>query len=207
MKRAGFYFDGFNVYHAICSILRPHLKWVSYCALADRLKAADEEVSIVKVFSAIANWKPLSANRHHAFNRANRHYGAKIILGSFKGRSESCRNCKATWTGHEEKESDVNLALQLLDDCYRDLIDVAYIITTDSDLTPAAALVRTRFPGMDLVTVSCLGRSHSKEILKVCQRKANISEQLLERCLMPEEILDEQGNTIAVRPKEYDPPT
>lgn len=35
-------------------------------------------------------------------------------MGQFKNKPKECKQCHAKWTSHEEKETDVNLALALL---------------------------------------------------------------------------------------------
>lgn len=110
-----------------------------YRTLCERMKSNDEEVGVVKVFSAIANHFPDSARRHELYNRALRIRGVKPILGEFKDIPESCKppkGCGRTWTGHEEKESDVNIALHVLDDLHQGLVDVVYLVTNDTDQVP-----------------------------------------------------------------------
>lgn len=204
--RAGFYIDGFNFYHAVNDLGQPHLKWMSYARLAEALLNRDESVAIVRFFSALATHRPASMARHVELNAALRAEGVDIVLGQFKGRNTRCKACGAQWKHPEEKESDVNVALHLLDDCYRGLIDVAYIVSTDSDIAPAARMVRQRLPHIQLVTVSTPGRSHSKEMLSVCQRKARATQALVEACLLPEKMFDSDGDLVATRPAEYSPP-
>ena len=38
-KRVACYVDGFNLYHAIDDLRKPHLKWVNLWALAESLSA------------------------------------------------------------------------------------------------------------------------------------------------------------------------
>ena len=46
----------------------------------------------------------------------------------------------------EEKRTDVNIAVFMLDDAYRDMCDQFVIFSSDSDLVPAVNMVRLRFP-------------------------------------------------------------
>jgi uncharacterized LabA/DUF88 family protein len=46
----------------------------------------------------------------------------------------------------EEKGSDVNLAVQLLNDAWRDSFDCAVVVSNDSDLAEAMRLVKVHHP-------------------------------------------------------------
>jgi len=46
----------------------------------------------------------------------------------------------------EEKGTDVNIALQMLDDSYQGLCDRIILVSGDSDLVPAIELIKKRHP-------------------------------------------------------------
>jgi hypothetical protein len=54
--RVACYIDGFNLYHAIADLGKPHLKWVDLFALAQSLCRAEETLVKVAYFSAYATW-------------------------------------------------------------------------------------------------------------------------------------------------------
>lgn len=202
MKRAGFYIDGYNVYHAICETSVNHLKWCSYSAVAKALAGKGEEVAFVKYYSAVAEHYPNSAFRHKIYLNALRATGVKCRLANFKEKSQGCRACNASWVGHEEKESDVNLCIDLLDDAYQGLIDVAYIVSSDSDITPAVKRVRVRFPKIELVAVKIVDRGLSSAIKQACHRDVHLSRAVLRNSRLPERV--QAGNKIvAWCPSQY----
>ena len=205
-KRTGVYFDGYNFYHAVADLGINHLKWMSYGRLAQLLMGKAERVEFVKVFSAFATHKPNSYRRHRELAIALAAEGTECIMGQFKEKNLWCPGCRRSHTGHEEKETDVNIAIHLLADCFADRIDVAYIVSTDSDLTPALRMVRKLFPRIELVTVATPGRKHSFELASACQRKATANKRMVEMCLLPQVIKDTIGKVVATRPSEYDPP-
>jgi len=54
-KRAAFYIDGFNLYHAIDALAKPHLKWFSLVDYANFVTAQRGEPLVhVHYFSALA---------------------------------------------------------------------------------------------------------------------------------------------------------
>jgi len=64
--------------------------------------------------------------------------GVNTILGNFKRKDRKRPKCFSKWTGHEEKETDVNIALYLL------------------DLAPAIRLVKKLFPKKCITTIALL---------------------------------------------------
>jgi uncharacterized LabA/DUF88 family protein len=67
-------------------------------------------------------------------------------MGQFKKKPKECKKCHAQWTSHEEKETDVNLALALLDLAYKDQYDHSFILTRDSDIAPANTQGKAELP-------------------------------------------------------------
>jgi hypothetical protein len=66
----------------------------------------------VYYFSAYAVWQPRKVGRHIAYVKALRAVGVTVVLGQFKQKDRRCPACNHTWVGHEEKETDVNIAIR-----------------------------------------------------------------------------------------------
>lgn len=73
-----------------------------------------------------------------------------IHFGKWVSKDMTCRQCGATWSRAEEKMSDVNIAVQLVQDAYEGVFDVAFLISADSDLTGPVRTVQERFPDKDV---------------------------------------------------------
>jgi hypothetical protein len=117
--------------------------------------------------------------------------------------------CSHTWEKPQEKETDVNIALHLLDDAYQDVFDVVYLLTADSDQGATARMMKRRFPKKRLTTVVPPGREPSKAILSHTNHKLKLPVEYLEDCLLPSfGLIGPKSNpTVAFkRPTEYDPP-
>ncbi|CAA7616379.1 NYN domain-containing protein [Magnetospirillum sp. UT-4] len=199
--------DGFNLYHAIDGLGRPHLKWVDLMGLARCfIGTRSQQLDDLFYFSAYATWRPDSAKRHRAYVAAIQAMGATPVMGHFKDKTRWCPACKNRSVGHEEKETDVNIALALLDQAYRDLYDHAFLVTGDSDIAPAVRLVLSHFPNKKITVIAPPHRPHSSELIQAATTKAKITPAHVERCLMPRIITDAGGNLVATRPVEYDPP-
>ncbi len=87
MNRVIAYIDGFNLYHAIDELGKPHLKWLDLWNLSASIARPHEQLVTVNYFSAYANWKPASAQRHRIYVKALKHQGAACIMGHFKEKS------------------------------------------------------------------------------------------------------------------------
>lgn len=202
--------DGFNLYHAVAALKRPDLKWFDLRALMGQFIDPDvHELCEVFYFSAFATWLSGPYKRHQQFVEAIKAGGSTPILGQFKEKDRRCRSCGAKWVAHEEKETDVNIALWLLREAYKDNFDEAFVVSRDSDLTPAIRMVREEFPGKAVKMISPPAAGHSKEMAQLVGKKklASIKAIHLERSLMGSVIHDPDTNiVVAHRPAEYDPP-
>lgn len=131
--------------------------------------------------------------------------GVIPILGQFKMKNRKCPACDHRWVGHEEKETDVNIALFLLNLAYEDQFDRALVISNDSDLAPAIRMVRKCFPEKRITTVAPPGLFHSRELMQASSDKTKIRVEHLERCLLPLVVADPSGLISVSRPHEYMP--
>ncbi|SHJ13398.1 Uncharacterized conserved protein, LabA/DUF88 family [Aureimonas altamirensis DSM 21988] len=207
MRRVACYVDGFNLYHSIDDLRKPHLKWLDIWALAQSICRPDEQLVKVAYFSAYATWRTEAYARHREYVAALRNAGVECHMARFSEKSASCRSCGTTWKQHEEKETDVHFSLTLLEDAIDSVFDRAIIISADSDHVPAARRVRTRYPGKQVFCATPPGRhGHARELLKVCNSGTMITQGRLARCLLPAEVRDAGGNLIASRPNGYTPP-
>ncbi len=196
--RVAAFVDSFNLYHALRDLGRDHLKWLNLRMLCEHF-ARRPALSLVDVFyfSAYATWRPSSYRRHREYVRALQANGVKAVMGRFKGRD------------HEEKETDVNIALHLLLGGLRGRFDRALLVSGDSDLAPAVRLLRAEAPGVDVRILTPPDRLHSMELVNAagglkCGRR--IDPIHVERSLLPREVRDRTGRLVASRPPEYEPP-
>ena len=206
MIRVRAYVDGYNLYHAIKRLRDPHLKWVDLWKLVDRF-VPNRTAQLVGVdyFSAYATWLPPQMARHKAYVAALEVQGVRPIMSSFKEKDRRCPSCGHGYKGHEEKETDVRIALAILNDARLDLYDRAVIVSRDSDIVPAAELVKAAFPEKEVYALAPPSLGHSNEMLRLCNGKQKIKRKHVEESLLPAQLVDRAGNPIA-RPVEYDPP-
>ncbi|MBC8554481.1 MAG: NYN domain-containing protein [Candidatus Brocadiales bacterium] len=145
------YIDGFNLYYG--SLKNTPFKWLDLNELC-RLLLPKHQINKIKYFTAFVKSRPNDLNmpiRQQMYLRALRTLpNIEIIAGHFLTQEvnmpvagcnpKSQRYVKVIKT--EEKGSDVNLATHLLSDGYKGKIDVAVLITNDSDLVGPVKIVR-----------------------------------------------------------------
>lgn len=200
-----FYFDGFNLYHALVKFRDDKVKWLDLAALAKRLiSPATETITGIHYFSAYADWLPGPMARHEEYVKALKVTGVDCIMGHFKVKDRHCNSCGAQWHAHEEKETDVSIGINLLNGAYKGHYEKAYLITRDSDLLPAVRMVRAEFPQKEIVAVAPPLMGHSNDLITVCQSKKKITPKQIQSCLMPQHIRDAHGQIVATRPTRYD---
>jgi hypothetical protein len=203
MRKVIAYIDGFNLYHAIDDLRKPHLKWLDLKALATSICGENETLVATKYFSAHATWLPSAFIRHKVYVAALRHVGVECYIGHFKEKHRRCAKCGATWIAHEEKETDVAIAVELVADAFLNRFDRALIISADSDLVPAIKIVKTHFPKKAVNVIAPPGRkAHARDLNPLFE----ITQGRLAKCMLPASANDASGATVFERPTSYDPP-
>ena len=210
MRRVACFIDGLNLYHALP---RNHHKWLNLKALVERLMASRVETLVsVNYFFAHAEWRPAAYGRDRQYVAALKATGVNVVLGHFKTKDRFCDLCRGHFLGHEEKETDVNIALHMLNAAYKGGYDKAILISRDSDLAPVLRMIRREFPKLEIEVVAPpnFGRPHlrhSIDLVNLATSKKNIRTRQIEACLLPRQVIDPRtGKTAATRPAAYDPP-
>jgi uncharacterized LabA/DUF88 family protein len=211
INRVAVFVDGFNLYHGVRELHRPHLKWLDLRLLASKMiRRKSQSIVGIYYFSAMADHDPARAARHREYINALQVCEVTPVLGKFKDKDKRFRCCMGCPHPHyettkEEKETDVNIALAMLNMAYKRLYDSAILISADSDLAPVIRLLRTEFPKLS-ITVAAPPCRGSKVLEAEATEYRKISSRLIARCLLAEKIVDPGGNVVATRPSDYDPP-
>jgi len=103
-----------------------------------------------------------------------------------------CKSCGHAWRQSEEKKTDVNIAVRLLDDAYDDRFDTAVVISGDSDLVPPIKSVRARFPSKRLVVASPPKRV-SGELRGAADAALTISDRTIRANRLPNPVITSTG--------------
>ena len=92
MTRVACYVDGFNLYHAIADLNKPHLKWVDLQALASSLCRDKETLVKVAYFSAYATWLPGPYARHRVYVAALTQLGVECHMARFQRANDALQS-------------------------------------------------------------------------------------------------------------------
>ena len=109
--------------------------------------------------------------------------------------------------GHEEKESDVNFAVELLNRAWRKEFDRAIIVTADTDIVPVLQMIKRDHPALQLTAAIPERRyGNALALRNACHDSLRIKETHLLNSLFSENVADVNVNVLATRPQKYKPP-
>ena len=207
-KRTAIYVDGFNLYH---SLLKGNdsVKWLDLKALSGALLNRSNEIALIRYFTARVSNTPSDQNlalRQDVYLRALKAHIPELTIqiGQFKTEKKikpvvsPPPSFIEIWH-REEKGSDVNLAVHLLNDAWHDRYDVALVISNDSDLAEALHLVQSLGKPVGVATRFDRPTSQLRQNSDFQRRITNTH---LTKSQMPEKIKDSTGLVIS-RPAEW----
>jgi len=184
------YIDGFNLYFGALKGT-PH-RWLDVSKFCS-LMLPGNDVQAIKYFTALVTPRPDDPQqpiRQQTYLRAlNTLPGLSITLGHFLSHVVTmplARNCKGKTEyvrviRTEEKGSDVNLAVHMLNDAYQNRYDIAVIVSNDSDLVEAIRIVTMelgkrvgvlnphRYPSRTLLAHATFFKTIRKGVLQASQ--------------------------------------
>ena len=203
-KRIIVFIDGFNLYHAIDALHKDHLKWLNLRSLSEAFsKNSTEQIETVYYFTALATWLPECMQRHKAYIKALESQNVTTVFGHFKKKNVKCNVCQSKWITREEKESDVNIAIYLLNEAHLDNFDKAFIITADSDLVPAIQMALDTFSEKEIVVLTPPNRYRIAREIRSKVETIKIREKHLKNNLLPAILYNEDGTVMIKRPEKY----
>ena len=204
--RVKVYIDGFNLYHAIDEIrpYKAHLKWVDLWGLSESLIKPSENLVGVEYFSAFKKTNIARFKRHEQYVAALEYQGVSTNMGKFKQKKTKCMAaCKQEFTAWEEKETDVHIAVKMVEDAFTDQFDKAILITADTDLIPPMESIRSYHSDKVVVVIAPPKRKGRCRALNPIYE---IPTSKINQNLLPENATDKKGKVIFQRPQEYTPP-
>ena len=199
--RVADYVDGFNLYNGMHDARRRRGLWLDLESLLRSLLRGGQELTAVHYFTAMVQGQ--GRQRQQTYLKALEEHCkvTHLHVGRFQAKSVNCRQCGHTRVSYEEKESDVSLAVQLVEDAAIDAFDHALIVSGDSDMAPAIRSVRRIAPSKRLVAVFPPKRS-SVTLKGAVDATLNIFDKVPERHQLPEKIQAADG-TVVERPVHW----
>jgi len=140
------YIDGFNFFYG--AIKGGPYKWLNLERFFTLLRGEDD-VCRIHYFTAIVN-DPASQAVQEVYLQALRTLPLlNIILGKYKEKRVACKVVACTHAAerqfrvNEEKRTDVNIAVQMMEDAYERRCEQFIVVSGDSDLVPPVQRVRS----------------------------------------------------------------
>lgn len=152
-KRVTFYIDGFNFYFGLRRTRRANAQWGKYywidmVKFCESFLGPDQVLAKVIYFTA-SPLKPQKSSRQSAFLNVNKLINGdrfEIVRGKYIEKNIVCPFCNSDISRPEEKRTDVNISIRMIDDCVQNLTDIVALVSADSDLVPPIELIQHRFP-------------------------------------------------------------
>lgn len=202
--RTYIYIDGFNLYYR--ALRNTPFKWLDLQSLFSNILGQQNNVLHIKYFTALVSGRldPNQPIRQKTYLRAIQKYipNLTIYYGHFLSHevdapishTDPLQFARVIKT--EEKGSDVNLAVHLLNDAWMDLYDCAIIVSNDSDLAEALKIVKIQLKKM--VGIISPVKNPSRELMQYANFIKVIRKGVLAVSQLPNQI---PGTNI------YKPPT
>ena len=195
--RTYIYVDGFNLYYG--ALKGTSWKWLDLVALFEKVLQPHHEILTIKYFTARVSGTPgdqSKPQRQDVYLRALRRYRpqVEVYFGHFLSHSVRAplvrpvgRRRMVEVIKTEEKGSDVNLAVQLLNDGWLDAYDCAIVATNDSDIAEAMRIVRQHHGKRIGLVTPGTGRP-SRQLMAHAHFSRHVRPNALRRSQLPDPI-------------------
>lgn len=202
MIRVIAYVDGFNLYFGLRSKGWRRYYWLNPWVMAQNLLKPGQQLEAVKYFTARISadtGDPGKRRRQSSWLEAvETVVGVQVIYGHYLPKPLKCHSCGATWISHEEKMTDVNMAVEILRDAFDDAFDTALLISADSDLAPVLEAIRARLPAKRVIVV-CPPDRQSKKLESVATATFRLGRKVLQESQLPDQYV-KPGGFVLRRP-------
>ena len=193
------YIDGMNLYYRALRSTR--WKWLDLLSLCERALHPRHRILKIKYFTTRVLETPhdrRKSERQNTYLYALQHYRRERVetyLGHFLRKpakfpladpAENGRVVEVIRT--EEKGSDVNLSVHLLNDAWKDRYDCAVLITNDSDMAEGMRLTKLEHPGKRLGLMSPNRKHSSIELRRHADFFMNMKSRWLRDSQLPDPI-------------------
>jgi len=196
------YIDGFNLYYG--SLKGTTHKWLDVKALFNAILRPQNDIQKIKYFTARVSSRPdnpdAPTRQDHYLQALAAHIPEiEIIEGHYIQKPVTMRLVKKlpgrrSWyvkvLKSEEKGSDVNLAVQLVNDAWHNRFDCAVVCSNDGDLADAVRIVKAERHKSVVVTVpgNSLLRPASVVLRRWASKTMHIPVAALARSQLPNRI-------------------
>jgi uncharacterized LabA/DUF88 family protein len=200
MHRVRVYIDGFNLYYGMHTAFGRRYLWLDVEALSGLLLRPRQCLDRVRYFTARISNDHAGEQRQDTYLQALRARSTclDLVEGRFQQTRQRCAACGAVRIRYEEKETDVSVAVALVEDAARDAYDTALVVSGDSDLCPAVRAAKRLRPGRKVVAVFPPKRQ-SDPLRYAADGILRIDRSMLRRAQLPGTVVT-AGGIVLERP-------
>lgn len=194
-ERLVFYIDGFNLYFGLKESGWKRYYWLNLQEMCTKLIRPNQKVVKVRYFTARINQTNEDKRlRQLTYLEALESLPlVEIHYGIYLATPQKCFRCGHTFLKHNEKKSDVNIAVKMLVDAMDDLYDSAVLISADSDLTPPIEAIKKYFPEKRVLLFFPPNR-HSASLKDICHSYCGVLRKTtFLRSQLPDTVLSKTG--------------
>lgn len=204
------YVDAFNLYYG--ALRKTPYKWLDISKLFKRMLKPTDELVKIKYFTAEVQALPHDPKqpvRQQIYLRALRTIpNLEIVLGHYqqhysyllKPQSKPGKPIYVGGLKAEEKKTDVNMAVRLIEDGLDKAYDLAILVTNDGDLEDALRFVTKRLE-LPVGIFNPIEKRTSKALMKYASFVKTIRPRAIKKCLFPRELEDSKGKFY--KPKRW----
>lgn len=199
------YIDGFNLYFGLKEKMWQKYYWLDMRKLSLNLLKPNQTLTAVKYFTSRISSKIGQSGKS---KRQNTYLEALATLKDttlFFGKYEAdilvCQHCGKQNALPKEKQTDVNIANELLVDAHLNNFDTAILISGDSDLLAPVRTIVNNFTSKSLI-IAFPPKRVSVDLKNSGAIPYYISRRNIARSQLPLEIKKHDG-FILTRPKEW----
>ncbi len=205
MERVIAYIDGFNLYFGLKDRNWRRYYWLNLQKLVKNLLKPNQTLVKTNYFTSRISKSPLKpgkGKRQRIYLEAlNMLPNLKIFYGFYLEKERLCKRCGASYISYEEKMTDVNISIEMLNDAYQDNFDTAFLISGDSDLVGPVKTIRRIFTRKRIV-VGFPPDRHSINLKKVANAYFMIGRKKIADSLFADTIKKPDGFYLH-RPKSW----
>ncbi len=190
------YIDGFNLFYGMRARGWRRYYWLNLEQLARNLLRPSQSLQFVRYFTASLipdnSDAGKDARQTTYLDALETLPNLSIQLGYFQPQRSQCSNCGKVRQTYEEKMTDVNISVALLNDAQDNLFDTAMVISADSDLVGPIQSVLNRYPNKRVIAAFPPDRK-SKHLRQVVNASFTIGRNKLRDSQFPDEVIRDDG--------------
>jgi len=193
MENVIVYIDGFNLYFGLRSKYDRKYIWLNIETLSKNLLKNDQNLINIKYFTSRITGNKQKTIRQNTYLEALETLSlVQIYYGHYLINEHTCPHCFHKEKIPTEKMTDVNIATHLLVDGFKNIYDVAILVSADSDLVGPVEQIRSLFPNKKIVIAFPPNRV-SFELKRVANAYFHIGKKKFQQSQFPDMVISKEG--------------